>query len=63
MLFSALVCIGAAFVALGGFFAVLFTGRWQEGMHRFLVGTVQLGARLGAYGYLLVDDYPPFRLS
>ncbi len=62
-LFMAIVGIGAGFVALAGFVAVLFTGRWPESMHRFLVGVIRLNARVTAYGYLLVDEYPPFALS
>lgn len=62
-LFLALVLVAAMFVAFAGFFAVLFTGRWPQGMRDFLVGTGRLTVRIGAYGYLLVDDYPPFSLS
>ena len=59
-LFLGIVGIGAFFVMIASFFAVLFTGRWPEGMRRFMVGTQRLGARVSAYGYLLIDDYPPF---
>ena len=62
-LFVAVVGFGAFFVAVAGFFAVLFTGRWPEGMHRFLTGTIRVNARVGAYGYLVVDEYPPFSVS
>ncbi len=62
-LFLAVVAIGAAVVVFVAFFAVLFTGRWPEGMRRFVVATQRLGTRVGAYGYLLVDDYPPFAVS
>ena len=60
-LFLAVVGFTAFFVSVAGFFAVLFGGRWPGGMHRFLTGTIRLGARVGAYGYLLVDDYPRSR--
>jgi hypothetical protein len=46
-----------------GFFAVLFTGRWPEGLRDFVVGAGRLGVRVSAYCYLLVDDYPPFSTS
>ncbi|HEX6595316.1 MAG TPA: DUF4389 domain-containing protein [Acidimicrobiales bacterium] len=62
-LFTALVGLAAFFVAIAAFFAVLFTGRWPEGMRRFIVNTGRLGTRLSAYSYLLVDDYPPFALT
>jgi hypothetical protein len=62
-LFAVVVAIGAFFVAIAGFFAVLFTGRWPEGMRRFLVGVTRLSVRVNAYGSLLVDEYPPFSLD
>jgi Domain of unknown function (DUF4389) len=62
-LFLAVVALAAAVLALIGFFAVLFTGRWPESMRRFIVGTLRLGARVSAYTYLLVDEYPPFSVS
>jgi hypothetical protein len=63
VLFLALVALAAAVLALIGFFAVLFTGRWPESMRRFIVGMLRLGVRVSAYTYLLVDDYPPFSVS
>jgi hypothetical protein len=62
-LFLAVVSLAAAVVVFLAFFAVLFTGRWPEGMRRFVVGTTRLWVRVSAYGYLLVDDYPPFTAS
>ncbi len=63
VLFLALVALAAAVLALIGFFAVLFTGRWPESMRRFIVGMLRLGVRVSVYTYLLVDDYPPFSVS
>lgn len=62
-LFLAVVSLAAAVVVFLAFFAVLFTGRWPEGMRRFVIGTARLGVRVSAYVYLLVDDYPPFSVS
>lgn len=62
-IFVAVVSLAGAVVVLAGFFAVLLTGRWPEGMRRFLIATGRLGARFNAYSYLLVDDYPPFSMS
>lgn len=62
-IFLAVVAFAASVVGLLGFFAVLFTGRWPEGMRRFIVGTFRLGVRVYAYAYLLVDEYPPFSVS
>lgn len=51
----------AAFVAYGiGMWAVLFTGRWPQGIRDFVVGTARWGNRLTAYTYLMTDAYPPY---
>ena len=63
LLFAAVIGFAAFFVIIAAFFAVLFTGRWPEGMRRFVLGALRVGARVGAYTYLLVDDYPPFSLD
>jgi hypothetical protein len=62
-LFLVVVAIAAVVVAFLGFFAVLFTGRWPEGMRRFLLGVTRLSVRVNAYGSLLLDEYPPFSLD
>lgn len=55
--------IAAFFVLIAGFFAVLFTGRWPEGMRNFLVGCSRWSTRVSAYFYLMTDVYPPFSLE
>ena len=57
------VFIGAFFVWIASFFAVLFTGRWPEGMRRFLIGTFRWSMRVTAYAYLMTDQYPAFSLE
>jgi Domain of unknown function (DUF4389) len=63
VLFFIVVSIAAFFVALVALFAVLFTGRWPEGMRRFMIGFLRLSVRVSAYCYVLVDEYPPFSLE
>jgi hypothetical protein len=46
-----------------GFFAVLFTGRWPEGLRGFVVGYMRWFTRVEAYLGLLTDAYPPFSLE
>jgi hypothetical protein len=64
---AALFLMVIAFVAwlamVVAFFAVLFTGRWPEGLRSFVVGAGRVWLRVSAYGYLLVDEYPPFELD
>jgi hypothetical protein len=49
--------------AIIGFFAVIITGAWPEGMRNFIVGVMRWAMRVNAYVYLLTDEYPPFSLS
>jgi Domain of unknown function (DUF4389) len=55
--------IGAVFASLIGFFAVLITGRWPDGLRNYIVGVHRWAYRVQAYVYLLTDVYPPFRLE
>jgi len=57
------VGIAAWFAWIGAFFAVLFTGRWPEGLRGFVVGFLRWSTRVTAYAYLLTDEYPPFSLD
>ena len=46
-----------------GSLAVIFTGRWPDGLFRLSAGWVRVDARLWAYSMLLTDEYPPFSLD
>ena len=46
-----------------GFWIVLFTGTFPEGLHKFIVGVHRWTVRTGAWITGLADDYPPFSLS
>ncbi|HEY3140610.1 MAG TPA: DUF4389 domain-containing protein [Acidimicrobiales bacterium] len=61
----ALIVLGIAtfFAMIVAFFAVLFTGRWPEGLRNFVVGVMRWNIRVSAYSLLLTDDYPPFSLE
>jgi hypothetical protein len=58
-----LLGIAAAVVALIGFFAVLFTGRWPTGLRDFVLNVYRWYLRVQTYFLLLTDEYPPFQLS
>lgn len=51
--------IGAYVVIFISFWAILFTGRYPEGMFRYIEGFYRWAARLGAY-FWMTDVYPPF---
>jgi hypothetical protein len=43
-----------------GWWVVLFTGRWPEGMFKFQVGTIRWNIRVSNYLAFMTDQYPPF---
>ena len=55
--------VGVLFAWLASFFAVLFTGRYPEGIRRYIVDVSRYGNRVFAYVGLLRDEYPSFSLS
>jgi hypothetical protein len=55
--------IAALVVVLIAQFAILFTGAFPAGMHRFVVGVTRWLNRVNAYTYSLTDKYPPFSLD
>ena len=54
--------IGAAVVAIIGWFAVLFTGAWPVGMRDFLVRVSNYYYRVWTYVVMVENDYPKFGL-
>ncbi|MFL7812105.1 MAG: DUF4389 domain-containing protein [Anaerolineales bacterium] len=56
--------IGAMFAIIIAWFAILFTGKYPEGLFNYVVGVFRWGLRVQAYVTLLVtDEYPPFSLK
>jgi roadblock/LC7 domain-containing protein len=54
--------IGVIFVKLVAFFAVIFTGKYPEGLREYVVGVFRWANRVSAYVYFMTDVYPPFSL-
>ena len=46
-----------------GWFAILFTGRFPEGLHGYVAGILRWQGRVQAYVLSLTDEVPPFSLS
>jgi len=57
------VLIAWVVTAIIGWFAVLFTGRYPDGLWQFGQGAMRWTLRVEAYLLLLRDEYPPFSLQ
>jgi hypothetical protein len=55
--------IAASAVFIVAWFAVLFTGRWPEGMRTFVLKVARYYVRTSGFLLLLTDEYPPFALE
>jgi len=54
------LAIAAMFVKFIAFWAVLFTGKYPDGMHDFMVRFTRWTMRLSVYLYFMDPTYPPF---
>jgi hypothetical protein len=54
----------AFFCVVIAWFAVLFTGRYPQGLFGIVESVIRWGNRVTAYAFLLVTDrYPPFSFN
>jgi hypothetical protein len=63
MLILFFLLIGAVFVVIFAWFAILITGRFPQSLHAYVAGVIRWGTRVQAYFLSLTDEYPPFSLS
>lgn len=52
--------IAAEFAILIAWFAIVFTGRYPDGLCSFVSGFLRFSTRVNGYSLLLCDVYPPF---
>ena len=57
LIFYAIAATVLSFIA---WFAILFTGRYPEGMFGFQTGYLRYATRVRCYASLLTDQFPPF---
>ncbi len=57
------LAIAACLGIVVGFFAVLVTGEYPEGIRDFIVSSYRYALRVEAYVGFLTDRYPPFNLA
>ena len=55
--------IVAGLFAFIAWFAILFTGRYPQGLYDFVAGYVRYSAQAGSFLYLLTDQLPPWGLN
>jgi hypothetical protein len=52
--------IVAEICAVIAWFAIVFTGKYPEGLYNFNAGFLRASSRVNGFTYLLTDEYPPF---
>jgi uncharacterized protein DUF4389 len=57
---AALFIIGAEICAFIAWFALVFTGRYPDGLYEFNGKAVRMASRVNGFSLLLTDQYPPF---
>lgn len=63
MLVGIFYVLGAYIVTFIAWFALVFTGRYPDGMYNYNAGVIRFMARVNGYFNLLTDDYPEFGLD
>lgn len=52
--------LAAWFATIGAWFALVFTGRYPQGLYDFNAGFLRFHGRFSGWMYLLTDEWPPF---
>ncbi len=55
--------IAVGIVGILAWFAIVFAGRFPEGLLRFTIGVTRWSARANAYSNLMTGRYPPFSMD
>ncbi len=60
LFYAMLITIVGAICWFFALFAVLFTGRWPEGLRAWVMKLNRVSLRFNAYALMLTDEYPPY---
>ena len=60
LIVAGLYGIVAEIAAVIAWFAIVFTGRYPEGLYNFNAGFLRMVSRVNGFYYLLTDEWPPF---
>ncbi len=64
LIILAFLAVAVFVCVIAAWFAILFTGKYPDGLFNFVVGFLRWEVRVAAYAVLLTtDQYPPFSLS
>lgn len=63
LIVATIYAIAGMVVVFIAWFAILFTGRFPQGMYNFVGGILRFTQRVNAFMYLQTDEWPPFGLS
>jgi hypothetical protein len=58
-----LLTLVASVITFVAWFAILFTGRYPQGLFNFVVGYYRWDANISAYILFMRDEYPPFTME
>jgi hypothetical protein len=50
----------AEIAAIIAWFAIVFTGKYPEGLYNFTAGYLRMSSRTNSFLHLLTDEFPPF---
>jgi hypothetical protein len=63
MLVALVGAIAVIIAVLAAWVAIVFTGRYPQGLYDFLSGACRWATRLNGYLFLVTDEFPPFDLG
>ncbi|MGA7397833.1 MAG: DUF4389 domain-containing protein [Solirubrobacterales bacterium] len=63
LIVATIYAIAGMVVVFIAWFAILFTGRFPQGMYNFVGGILRFTQRVNAFMYLQTDEWPSFGLS